>query len=109
MHGERTAADRQGRKSLVQLLDQAGAVGQARQRVVMGEKADAAVAVLLFLGATVERDGRDPEAQRRQQAERYGSKQEGAVDPVALLGLVHIGRDDGDRDLVDQHRDIGAA
>jgi hypothetical protein len=31
------------------------------------------------------------------------------VDPVALLGLVHIGRDDGDRDLVDQHRDIGAA
>src|ERR1019366_9931986 len=106
VHGKR-APRRQRRKGLVQSLDQAGAVRQPRQRIVMRQETDAPVALLLLLRAAVQRDGRNPERQRRQQAKRDGGEQERVVDPIALLRLIHIGRDDGDRDLIDQNRDIG--
>ena len=108
MHRERAAARRQGVERLVQLLDQARTVGETRQRIMMRQEADAPVAMLLLLGAAVETDGRNPEREPRQQAKRHRREQESAVHPVTLLGLIHIGRDDRDRELIDQHGHVGA-
>ena len=54
---------RQCGEGLVQSFNQAGAVRQACQRIVMGQKADATVSALLLLGAAVQRDRRNPEGQ----------------------------------------------
>ena len=65
------AADvRRQRERAVQPLDQARAVGEAGQRVVMGEETDAAIGLLLLPRALIPCDGRNAECERGQQAER---------------------------------------
>jgi hypothetical protein len=68
MHGEAGAPHRQSRDLSVQSLDQLGAVGEARQRVVMREKADAPVGLLFLPGAAIPCYGRNPEGQYHQPA-----------------------------------------
>ena len=51
VHGEAPAPQAEDGKRILQRLDQLGAIGEAGQRVVMGEEADAPIHLLLFLGS----------------------------------------------------------
>ena len=74
---------------------------------IVAEEADVPVRLLLFPGSLEPGDHRDQKGQAGHQAEQHGLDQEGAVEIVALIGLVDIGSDDGDGSAIDEDRDIG--
>ena len=69
MHGDMAAGRRQHGERAVQLFDQARAVGEPGQRIVMGQKADAPVGLLLLPRAPVPGDRRQAEGERRSAAQ----------------------------------------
>ena len=104
MHGDLAADRRQHRQRAVQPLDQAGAVGQPGQRVVMGEEADAAVGLLLFPRAPVPGDGRDGEGQSREQAEHDRCNHKCRKKLFTRRRFIDVGGDHGDRLAIDACR-----
>ena len=107
MDGEAPPLRQARQDGAVQLLDQARAVGEAGQRIVMGEVANAPVGDLLFLGAAVPGDRRQAEGECGQKAEEAAGDEQRAVEEGLSGGLVDEGADDRDRLPVDQDRHIG--
>ena len=106
MHGEMAALLRRCREYGAQSVDQACAICQAGQHIMVGEEADAPFGVLLLPGAPVPGDGGDAERQSDQRAERGRRQHEGLVENIALVGLIDIRRDDGDRPPIDDDGNV---
>ena len=107
MHGKVAALLRRSREEDSHSVDQAGAICQASQHVMVGEETDAPLGMLLLSGAPVPGDGRDAERQSHQRAERRRRQHERLEENPALFRLVDEGRDDGDRPLIDDDGNVG--
>jgi hypothetical protein len=69
VHCEAVTTQRKDGKRTLQFFDELGAIGQAGERVVKREEADAPIRLLLFLGSTVPSDSRDPDGAANEQAQ----------------------------------------
>ena len=107
MHGDLAADRRRQGERGVESFNQAGAVGEAGEHVMMGEKLDAPIGLLLFARTQVPGDGRCAKGQSRQQAERDRRGHEIKEEFAALLRFVDESADDCDRPAIGQYRHKG--
>ena len=90
-----------------QPLGELAAIGEPGQRVIVGEKLDVGIGLLLFASADEKGERRDAEGKAGQDGKRGGGEQEGVLKLCPFFGLVDIGLDDRADLAVGDDREIG--